>query len=300
MNCATPFLAFLILSAETFATVPAQVQVSIDSVIGGRGTYVPDEGVYKVVLPREAATIVQDYQRLSPNLGLNSWAAFASAVHQEAVLTGQLLLLEDEVNPVVTVALRGRLEVTGLSQLRAFDGPRVQVLDVTGVGTFSELASDFRKCLDEVQQVRRTATLHDKSLDLPTPPMENAIDPEPLDSALSMRGTSVDGVYTAVIGRRALVHGETIGREMGISTWFSFAGKSDRAIVHGEFVESSDGLKKLLTALRAKDFEIISVRNHLAGEHPPLLFVHFRAEGSSVRLAKDLRYVLDVQVGRLH
>jgi hypothetical protein len=256
--------------------------------------------VYKVVFPREAATIVQDYQKLSPNLGLNSWAAFTSAVHQEAVLTGQLLLLEDEVNPVLTAALRAHLEVTGLSQFRAFDGPRVQVLDVTGVGTFSDLASDFRKCLDEVQQVRRTATMHGKRLDLPTPPMENAIDPEPLDSILSVTGTVVDGVYRVAIGRRVVVHGETIGREMGITTWFSFAGQSNRAVVHGEFVESSDGLKKLLTALRIKEFKIISIRNHLAGEHPSILFVHFCAEGGAVQLAKDLRYVLDVQVGDLH
>lgn len=299
MNCATPFLVSAILWAEAFATVPAQVQVSIDSLIGGRGTYVPDQGVYKVILPREAATIVLDHQTLSPNLGLNSWAAFTSAVHQEAVLTGQLLLLEDEVNPVVTVTLRGRLEVTGLSPLRAFDGPHVQVLDVTGAGTFSELASDFRQCLDEIQQVRRAATLHSKRFALPTPPMESAINPEPLDSALSMKGTVVDGVYKAAIGRRTLVGGETIGREMGISTWFSFAGRNDRAVVHGEFVENSDGLKKLLAALRAKDFKITSIRNHLAGEHPPVLFVYFRAEGSSVKLAKDLRYVLDVQVGYL-
>lgn len=300
MNSAISFLALAILSARAFGAVPSQAQLTIDTTIGGKGAYLSDEGVYKVVLPREAAAIVLDYQRMSPNLGLNSWVAFASAVHQEAVLTGELLLLEDEVDSVVTVALRGRLEVTGLSPLRAFDGPRIEVLNLTGAGPFSELASDFRKCLDEIQRVRRAGSMRSIRIDLPTPPMESAIDPEPLNAALSVRGTIVDGVYMAAIGRRALVHGETIGREMGIATWFSFAGKNDHAVVHGEFVESSDGLKKLLTAIRAKNIKIVSIRNHLAGEHPSLLFVHFRAEGRSLQIAKDLQEVLEVQVGRSH
>jgi hypothetical protein len=90
-------------------------------------------------LPREEATIVQDHQRLSPNLGLNSWAAFASDVHHEAVLTGQFLLLADEVNPVLDVVLDAGLDVTGVADSRSFDGPHLHTIDVTGLGSFPTL-----------------------------------------------------------------------------------------------------------------------------------------------------------------
>ena len=94
-------LLTLLAIPSSLAEVPEQSRV-IDRIMGGTGTYVADEGVYKVVLPQEKVTIVQDYQKLSPNTGLNSWVAFPPAVHHEALLTGQFLLLEDEVDHVLT------------------------------------------------------------------------------------------------------------------------------------------------------------------------------------------------------
>lgn len=72
--------------------VSQQVRASIDRIVGGQGAYSPDSKVYKVGLPRSEATIVYDYQILSPNLGLNSWVAFKPRIHNEAILVGQLLL----------------------------------------------------------------------------------------------------------------------------------------------------------------------------------------------------------------
>src|SRR5437867_4407530 len=140
-------------SAVLIGQIPQPARVSIDRIIGGQGSYVTDDGVYKVVLPRQEATIVYDYQTLSPSLGLNSWVAFKPAVHGEAILTGQLMLLDDEVNAVITTALGAGLEVTGLASSSVFDGPRLHTLDMAGTGTFDDLAGGFRKCLYEIQQV---------------------------------------------------------------------------------------------------------------------------------------------------
>src|SRR5439155_1004123 len=87
--------------------------VPLTSILNAKGIYVAEEGAYKFVMPREAATIVWDYQSLSPNIGLNSWATFSAGVHREAMLTGQLLLLGDEVNEVLGAALDNGLEITG-------------------------------------------------------------------------------------------------------------------------------------------------------------------------------------------
>ena len=117
------FFAVIAISSS-MAEVPEQNRITIDRIIGAKGTYASDEGVYKIVLPREAATIVWDYQTLSPNIGLNTWVAFTSAVHYEALLTGQFLLLEDEVDPVMTAALDSGFNITGLSDGSVFGGPR--------------------------------------------------------------------------------------------------------------------------------------------------------------------------------
>ncbi len=279
--------------------VPQQARASIDRITGGKGAYVADDGVYKVVFPREEATIVTDDQTLSPSLGLNSWVALTSAVHREAILTGQFLLLDDEINAVLTVALDAGLEVTGLAASSVFEGPRLQTLDVTGIGRFESLAAAFRKGLDEIRRVRRSTNRPSTKFVLPAVPTASAIDARPLDAVLSMRGVVIGGVYKAAIGKRGVLHGEQIGREMGMSTWVSFAGTNDRALAQGEFVEAGDDLTKVLKALRAKGINIASIRNHTLGEHPRLVFVRFWGQGTALELAKALRYVLDVEVGAI-
>jgi len=294
-----PIITTVLFSVTGMAAVSEQTRASIDRVMGHKGTYIPEEGVYKIQLPREEATIVQDYQRLSPNLGLTSWAAFASGVHHEAVLTGQFLLLEDEVNPVLDVVLDAGLDVTGLAASCSFDGPHLQTIDVTGVGSFPTLASAFRKGLDAMQRVRKTVATSRSRPAIPKIPTESAINPRPLDAVLSMKGTMNAGVYKAAIGSHTLLNGELVGREMGMSTWISVAGMNDHALAQGEFIDNPNGLRKLLMALRAKGMNIASVRNHTVGEHPQSIFVRFWGEGTAIQLAKAVRYVLDVQVGAI-
>jgi hypothetical protein len=258
--CALTFAVGLFASAA--AEVSEQARTSIDRVIGHKGSYIPEEGVYKIVLPREEATIVQDYQRLSPNLALNSWAAFTSGVHHDAVLTGQFLLLDDEVNPVLDTVLGAGLDVTGLAASHSFEGPQLHTVDITGRGSFLTLASAFRQGLDAMDQVRRAAAVSSKRAARPSIPVESTINPGPLDTVLSMRGTVTDGVYRAGVGTRAVLNGEVIGREMGMSTWVSIAGTNDHALAQGEFIENPSGVRKLVMALRAKGINIASIRNH--------------------------------------
>jgi len=121
-------------AGSSAAEMPPQDRAAIERIIGAKGTYVSDDAVYKIVLPREAATVVQDYQTLSPNFGLNSWAAFSSAIHESALLSGEFLLLNDEVSPVLSAALDAGLETTGLAVSSVFDGPRLYTFDVFGRG----------------------------------------------------------------------------------------------------------------------------------------------------------------------
>jgi hypothetical protein len=271
----------------------------IDRTIGGKGAYMADDRTYKVVFPRSEVTFLQDYQTLSPSLGLNSWAAFSAAIHEEALLSGQFLLLPDEVNPLVGASLDAGLEVTGLAPSCLFEGACLYTLDISGRGTFQNLAISFRKGMDEISKTRRAEILAARRWTRPRVPVESAIDGGPLDAILSMRGTVVGGAYRAAIGKRGVVNGEMVGREMGVSTWISLGGTNARAIAHGEFVESPEDLQKVLRALRAKNISIESVRNHMVAEHPQFLFVRFLGQGSALDLARALRYVLDVEAGAI-
>jgi len=285
-----------LFSTALTGQVPQQVRVSIDRITSGKGAYFSDDQVYKVVVPREEATIVYDWQTLSPNLGLNSWVAFKSGLHGHAILTGQLLLLDDEVDSVISAALEAKLDVTGLASSSVFHGPHLSTLDVMANGTFEELAAGFRKCLDRIQQVRRARGRPKAAA--PDAPIESSIDPGPIDAVLSIKGLVIGGTYRAAIGANAVLWGEQVGREMGMSTWVSIAGAQDRAVAHGEFIASTDDLQRVLKALRLKGISITSIRNHTMGEHPQFVFVHFRGEGAALDLARAVKYALDAQVGK--
>lgn len=179
-----PVITIALFASSSTAEISQQTRTYIDHVIGHKGNYVSEEGVYKIILPREDASIVQDYQTLSPNLGLNSWVAFVSGVHHEAMLTGQFLLLDDEVNPVLDVVLDAGLEVTGLAASAYSQGPQLHTLDLNGLGSFPTLASAFHKGLETIQLVRRTAAVFSKQSGTPTIPIESAIDAGPLDAVL--------------------------------------------------------------------------------------------------------------------
>jgi len=223
--------------------------------------------------------------------------AFAPAVHYGALLTGQFLLLEDEVNDVLTAALDAGLGVTGLAAMTSFDGPRLHKLDVTGRGRFEDLASAFRKGLDAIGEVRRRHTSGGNRWQRPDLSVESSIDKGPIDAILSMKGSVVGGAYRAAIGKRVLLNGEAVGREMGFATSVSFTGKDECAVASGEFVETREVLQKVLRAMRMKGLNIDSIRNHTLGEHPQIVFVQFWAQGKTTDLAQAIRYVLNVEVG---
>src|SRR5215469_5987970 len=171
--CAS-LIVLLGLPAISFGDIDQQTRSMIDRAIGAKGAYTADDRTYKVVFPRSEATIVQDYQTLSPSLGLNSWAAFSAAIHEEALLSGQFLLLPDEVNPLIGASLDAGLEVTGLAPSCLFVGACLYTLDISGRGTFQNLAISFRKGMDEISKTRRAEILAARRLTRPRVPVESA------------------------------------------------------------------------------------------------------------------------------
>jgi hypothetical protein len=296
-RCLVALLFAILAFPMSFAEMPEPARTTIDRIIGTKGIYIADEGVYRIVLPRHEATVVLDYQTLSPDVGLNSWVAFKSAIHHEALLTGEFLLLEDEVNSVLSAALNAGLEVTGLADSSVFDGPRLKVLDVTGTGSYQNLATAFHNAYEQIKRVRSHASSHAQKVALPKVPLESSITPGPINDILLTKGLMSEGVYTATIGRRGLLHGEMIEKHMGLITWIAFTGTDDRALVQGEFVATTDELQLLLRALRFKGINITSIRNHTVGEHPQYLFVRFWEEGPATELARNIRYAISAQVG---
>ena len=171
-----------------------------------------------------------------------------------------------------------------------FDQPRLLTTNVSGRGTFEKLASGFRKSLDAITATRAIKTTTTRSQF----PRTSPIDPGPIDTILSMKGTVTNGIYRASIGQISVVNNTPFGKEMGASTFIVLSGANQDAMVQGEIVATADQLQRVLKALRARRLDLKSIRNHTIAEHPQLLFVRFAGNGPATELAKAVRYALDV------
>jgi hypothetical protein len=261
----------------------------IEKLTGARGQHDAAEGVFKVSVPRTDLHVVVGRVSLVPAQGLISWAAFqGSAI--EARVMGDLVLTEDQVNPVMSVALDSGLEVTALHNHFLGDSPRVMFMHIGGMGDVPSLASAVGKVFAKIG-----ATAGGRG-EAPSPridPATSSLDVSRIEAILGAKGASGGGVYKVVLGRTTSMEGMRAGSAMGVNTWAAFAGSDGSAVVDGDLAVLETELQPVLKALRAAGIDVVAIHQHMTGEVPRMMFLHYWGTGSTTALARGLRSALD-------
>jgi Domain of Unknown Function (DUF1259) len=220
----------------------------IDELTGLKGKMNAKEGVYKVSFPRSDVKIAVDGWTMPPFMGLGTWAAF-TATQNGAMVMGDTVLLEDEVNAAMSAALDNGLNVTALHNHFFFDRPKVYFMHIEGEGTADNLAGAVRKVYDTIKQTRAANPQPKDSFGRKSLPEKSSITAGPLREIFGTQGESKDGMVKFSFGHPAKMHGVTIGNDMGVNTWAAFAGSDDNAIVDGDFAVTEDELQPVLKSL---------------------------------------------------
>src|SRR5262249_50477697 len=126
-------------------------------------------------------------------------------------------------------------------------------------------------------------------------PAKTTLDPKKIDALLGGGGELKNGVYKIILGRETKMHGETMGATMGVNTWAAFAGSDEQAVVDGDFAMLESELQGVLKALRAAGIDIVAIHQHMSGEQPRFLFLHYWGIGSTEGLAKGIKAALSTQ-----
>ncbi len=283
----------LLLAVPSRAAAPARTDgldtALIERLAGAKGSLDPTEHVFKVSVPRTDLQIVSAGVRVTPPMGLTSWAAFEGSRKHAAVM-GDLVLLEDQVNPVMSVALENGLEVTALHNHFFWDSPKVMFMHIGGMGDENALASAVGKVFAKVKD---TSGGRGEVPTAPIDPAQTSLDPARIESVLGLEGELKDGVYKVVVGRATRMHGMAAGSAMGVNTWAAFAGSDSRAVVDGDFAMLETELQGVLKALRGAGIDIVAIHQHMTGEQPRVLFLHYWGVGSTQDLARGLRAALE-------
>ena len=261
---------------------------AIERLTGAKGALDAKEGVFKVSVPRADLLVTSAGVRITPPLGLTSWAAFKEA-GDEVVVMGDLVLTENQVGPVMSAALDNGLEVTALHNHFLRESPRVMFMHIGGHGAEAALATAVCRVLARIKETASASGPAPAAID----PARTTLDSRRLDAILGTPGTMTAGVYKVVIGRSARVHGHDMGAAMGVNTWAAFAGSDSQAVVDGDVAMLESELQGVLKALRKAGIEVVAIHQHMAGEEPRVMFLHYWGVGRSEDLARAVRAALD-------
>src|SRR6266481_4662680 len=271
-------IAFALLLAATVSAAQSKKlnTAIIDELTGLKGKLNEQENIYKVSSPRTDLKISVDQWAMPPFMGLTSWASFMPGMQGEAMVMGDLVLMQDEVNPVMSAAFENGLQVTALHNHFFYDEPKVYFMHIGGEGDTAALAKGVRAALDTVKKIRAADALPAQSFTSSSLPAKSSITAEAIQTILGTKGEAKDGMFKAVFGRNVKMPcGCEAGKEMGVNTWVAFAGSDDNAVVDGDFVVLGEELQAALKSLRKSGINIVAIHHHMIGDEPRTLFFHY-------------------------
>ncbi|PYK38714.1 MAG: hypothetical protein DME60_10745 [Verrucomicrobia bacterium] len=283
------FLILAFCSSSIDIALCALDSTKIDQITGLKGKLNEKEGVYKVTFPRDDVKVVVDGWKMPPFMGLGTWAAFTKGTHTEAMVMGDTVLFEDEVNPAMSVALDNGLSVTALHNHFFFDQPKVFFMHVEGEGAVDQLASAVRKVYDKIKEIRAGNPQPKDSFGANALPEKSSISPEPLNAIFGINGEMNNGMVKFTIGRPAKMHGVKIDNTMGVNTWAAFAGDDKNAVVDGDFAVTEDELQPVLKSLLKEKINIVAIHQHMTHEEPRIMFFHYWGRGQAKDLANAIK-----------
>jgi Domain of Unknown Function (DUF1259) len=279
------------LLAASFTSVATAQEVDWQKVDGALGRKAAVSGdVHRYGFPRTDLDVTLDGVTIKPAFALGGWVAFKPA-HGGAMVMGDLVLLETEINPVMLKLIEGGLEITAVHNHLLRASPATYYMHVGGHGDPAKMAAVIHDALAE-SKTPLTAPA------AAAPPPAVDLDTAQLDQIIGAKGQANGGVYQFGVPRRDPV---TEGGmqlvpmgPMGVATAINFQPTGGgKAAITGDFVLIGDEVNPVINALRANGIEVTALHSHMLDEQPRLYFMHFWANDDALKLAKGLRAALD-------
>jgi hypothetical protein len=275
-------------SAAWAQTAPADYAAVLKT-LNKTGDY--KDNVLKVNIPRnDLKVVVQGIATPTP-FGFGGWIALTKGTGGMDVMMGDLVLTEDEVNPVMSALLTNGLDVTALHNHFFFDTPRIYYMHVHGHGTAADLATKVKPALDLIgaKPPANASAANGRAI-------TGTLDSAALARLVGYPGEQTGSVYKITIGRPDLglkEMGASINARMGLNTWAAFYGNDNDAVVAGDIAMTDREVTPVLKALRTNGIDVVAIHQHMTGTTPTVIFLHYWGKGPAQKLASGFRAALD-------
>jgi len=287
MRTRTSVLIFILALAVNGAANAYEIDwPKVDAALGKTASVQGE--VHRYGIPRSDLQVTLDGVAIKPALALGGWLGF-EPIHDGALVMGDLVLTEAEVNPVMSKLLESGIEITAVHNHLMRANPATFFMHIHGHGDPVAMATAIHAALTHSKTPFGAAV----SSAAPTTPI--GLDTDKLDAAIGAKGKVNGGVYQFSVPREEPIteDGTPIPPAMGTAIGINFQPTGGaKAAITGDFVVTAAELNPMILALRENGIEVTAIHNHMLDEQPRLFFVHFWANDDAVKLAKGLQTAL--------
>jgi hypothetical protein len=265
--------------------MPAEYK-SVLQALGKQGDF--KANVLKVNVPRNDLSVTVAGVKTPTPFGFGGWVAMTKGDGGHEVLMGDLVLTEDEVNPVMSALLDNGIDVTALHNHFFWEQPRLFYMHVHGMGSAADLATKVKPAIDLIGKKGSTSA--------PTTAPQININTQQIAKIVGHEGEQTGPVYKITIGRDDLSikeMGATINARMGLNTWAAFVGTDAQAAIAGDVAMLESEVTPVLKALRSHGLDVVAIHHHMTNTKPTLFFLHYWGTGPAEKLATGFKAALD-------
>jgi hypothetical protein len=278
-------------AAAAQQSIPAEYSAVLNT-LGRQGDF--KDGVLKVNIPRSDLKVVIDGIATPTPFGFGGWIALTKGSGMD-VMMGDLVLTEEEVNPVMSAVLDAGLDVTAVHNHFFYEAPRIFCMHVHGHGAPADLATKIKPALALIGKnpPRNPSPATGRTID-------GKLDGAQLAKTIGVEGEQNGAVYKITIGRPDLSikeMGATINARMGLNTWAAFYGSDSEAVVAGDVAMLDSEVTPVLKALRSNGLDVVAIHHHMTGTQPTVIFLHYWGKGDAQKLARGVKAAVD-QLGK--
>ena len=278
---------------------------AVDAALGKKGTYVEPQATYTTPLPRNDLKMTVAGAPVPIPFGFGGWVSVKKTLDgKAAVLMSDTVLLQEEVNPLISAAHASGLEISAIHNHFFYEEPRIFYMHVHGM---SDRVDDLARRYAEAIKATKLFPANQPPAGPPAgdqrPPARTGkeiFDLPALDKVVGHTGAVNGPTYKYTIGRGDLfvtAMGAHLTAAIGLNTWASFAGTADSAHIAGDFAMLEPEVNPVIKALRASNIEVVATHNHMLGDEPRMVFLHYYGRGPALALVRGFRAGLN-ELGR--
>lgn len=266
----------------------------IQQLTGLKGQLDDKTGAYKVILPRNDLSVNVSGIPLFPTMGLTSWYIF-QPTEKGVRLSMDLVLQENQVNPIMSVALENNFKVTALNNLYLWDNPRIMVMHIEATGDEQSLGTGLSKMFVKLRENQNAQHIKNSKNNPKINVYRSVLNTKKIDEILGVPGQIENRTYRVLMSES----NQKIRSQYDFTdsnhggAWATFLGTDDEALINGNFIIGEDKLQEVLKALREAGINIVSIHPFFMNGKAKLISVHYWGTGNIQELAQGLRDALD-------